>query len=201
VAELLVLAAFSPELAAVRSGIATHAVGIGLPAAAVGTAMRLEGGPGRALPRMVVLIGTCGVYPSHEATHPIGSVVAARRVLLVEPACVEGRAAFPGPLATSIDADGLLGADADVATTLAVTTDDALATRICTTTGCAIEHLEAFGVASACAARGVRFAALLGVANVVGSRARDEWRANHRVAGDAAAARVHAWLDAGAPGL
>ncbi|MGH7297349.1 MAG: phosphorylase, partial [Polyangiaceae bacterium] len=53
-------------------------------------------------------------------------------------------------------------------------------------TACAAEHLEAYGVSAACAARGVPCAAALGVANVVGARARDEWRAHHRAAASAA---------------
>ena len=74
----------------------------------------------------------------------------------------------------------------DVATTLAITVDDAAAARIASSASVHVEHLEAHGVAAACAARGIPFAAALGVANVVGARARDEWRAHHRSAASAA---------------
>ena len=232
--DVLLLAAFHPELAALRPHlaasadglagriggleVAARAVGIGLPAAAVGAAARVA----TMTPRAVVLVGTCGAYPGRAPGEgpAIRDVVIARRVRLVEPAVVEGRAAFPDPMSLVTEAstpisaalaapasraggraDEASVAHADVATTLAVTTDDALATRIARETGCDAEHLEAYAVAVACGAQGVPFAAALGVANVVGARARDEWRVNHRVAADAAIALVLAWLAAGAPGL
>jgi futalosine hydrolase len=83
---------------------------------------------------------------------------------------------------------------ADVATTLGVTVDDAVAARVAKATGAAAEHLEAFGVAIACGSLGVPLAVVLGVANVVGSRARDEWKQNHRSAAGAAIDVVKAWL-------
>jgi nucleoside phosphorylase len=214
--DLLLVAAFHPELAALRGtlgdafearigglDVAANVVGIGLPGAAVGLASRLEA----LKPRGVVMLGTCGVYPG--AAVAVGRVAVARNVRLVEPAAVEKRAAFPDPMsllhagnAPMCGAIAAVGAHAvDVANTLAITTDDALAARIAHETRCAVEHLEAFGAASACAAFGVPFTAALGVANVVGSKARDEWRANHRSAADAAVAVVLAWLRAGAPGL
>jgi nucleoside phosphorylase len=89
----------------------------------------------------------------------------------------------------------------DVATTLAVTTNDPLAARLSAFSGCGAEHLEAYGVAASCAAHGVPFVALFGVANSVGSRGRDEWRQNHRAASASAIAVLLAWLGAGARGL
>ena len=229
--DVLLLAAFHPELAALRPHltasvdglagrvggleVAARAVGIGLPAAAVGAAARVA----TMSPRAVVLVGTCGAYSGRApgAGAAILDVVIARRVRLVEPAVVEGRAAFPDPMSLVTEASAPIStalasraagradrasvAYVDVATTLAVTTDDALATRIARETGCDAEHLEAYAVALACAAHGIPFAAALGVANVVGARAREEWRVNHRVAADAAIALVLAWLGAGAPGL
>ena len=199
---VLIVAAFHPELAPLRStlgerlegdvgGVAVlaKAVGIGLVNAAVGTATRL----GSIRPRAVVLVGTCGVYAGGPA---VGEVVAARRVRLVEPAVVEGRAAIPEPVSLVAAADAAIaqalaaaGAQlADIATTLGVTTDDALAARLAQAASCEAEHLEAFAVATACAAVGVPFGAALGVANAVGSRAREEWRTNHRAAAERAAA-------------
>jgi len=214
--DLLLVAAFHPEIAALRPAlgdalerqigglaVAAKVIGIGLPGAAVGLAARLEA----LKPRGVVMLGTCGVYAGAPLT--IGAVAIARSVRLVEPAAVEKRAAFPDPMSLVHAAhpgmgDALIatgGHEADVATTLAITTDDALAARVARETKCSIEHLEAFGAASACAAFGVPFTAALGVANVVGSHARDEWRANHRAAADAAIALVLSWVHAGAPGL
>ena len=200
--DILLLAAFHPELAPLRAplgdglrcrvgglDVVARVVGIGLPMAAAGASTQLA----ELEPRAVVLLGTCGAYPGSGIA--LGQVVAARRVRLVSAAVVDALAQFPEPMSVLSEAhpgttdalvrSGALGAD--VATTLAITVDDAAAVRIARSTACAAEHLEAHGVASACAARGVPFAAALGVANVVGARAREEWRAHHRPAAAAAA--------------
>ncbi|MGH7440527.1 MAG: hypothetical protein ACRENE_32965 [Polyangiaceae bacterium] len=216
--DLLVVAAFHPELAplcallgdggspgfagrpaAGRIGttdVRTAAIGIGLSQASVGASLSLV----EARPAAVVLVGTCGAYPGTGLR--VGDVTVARRVLLVEPAAVDGAAEFPTPMSTATDADETMrtalassGAVAvDVATTLAVTVNDDLATRIARATGAAAEHLEAHGVATACATLGVPLAIVLGVANVVGSRAREEWKQNHHAASRAAIGVVKAWL-------
>jgi nucleoside phosphorylase len=226
--DVLLLGAFHPELAplqgtlgdAMRARVGTRevaarVVGIGLPMAAAGAAMQLA----ELEPRVVLLLGTCGAYalppgtPAASAGSPsggrglgLGDVVVSRRVRLVEPAAIDGTAQFPEPMsivseahAATVDALVRAGARAvDVGTTLAITTDDATADRVARTTGAQVEHLEAHGVATACAARGVPFAALLGVANFVGSRARDEWRANHHAAAAAAVEVAVRWLRPGA---
>jgi futalosine hydrolase len=212
--DLLLLAAFPPELAPLRAAlgeglrrpfgghdVAAETVGIGLATAAAGAARRLA-----AAPRGVVLVGTCGAYEGGPA---LGRVAVSRRVVLAEPAVGAGEAAYPDPMSTELLSDAALaqgiaacGGDVvDVATTLAVTTSDALAASLRAFTGCRAEHLEAYGVAAACAAQGVPFVAALGVANTVGSKGREEWRQNHRAASAAAIAVVTAWMSAGAPGL
>jgi nucleoside phosphorylase len=98
----------------------------------------------------------------------------------------------PGMTESILRATG--AAPVDVATTLGVTVGDEEAALIAEATGAHIEHLEAHAVATATAMRGVPFAAVLGVANVVGSRAREEWRKNHVAASDAAADAVNRWL-------
>ncbi|HEX3344431.1 MAG TPA: hypothetical protein VHS09_07645 [Polyangiaceae bacterium] len=199
--DLLLLAAFHPELAPLKAvlgdgmrariggrDVGARVVGIGLPMAAAGAAMQLV----EMQPGAVVLLGTCGTYPGSGIA--VGEVIAARRVRLVDPSAVQGRAQFPDPMsvmtdthASSLQALVRVGARAaDVATTLAVTVDDATAALLPRGTACHVEHLEAYRVAAACAARGVPFGAALGVANVVGSRAREEWRAHHRAAAAAA---------------
>jgi nucleoside phosphorylase len=221
--DLLILAAFVPELAPLRaslgdamrariglSDVAARVVGIGLPMSAAGAAMQLA----ELRPRAVVAIGTCGAYASDgppgasEGTSPalaVGDVIVARRVQLTDASVVSGVAQFPEPMSVAIDADPAL-ADAleragarraNLATTLAITVDDATAARIARAAGVQVEHLEAFGVAAACAARGVPFGAVLGVANIVGARARDEWRMHHRRAAAAAAEVVLRWIQAG----
>jgi len=179
-------------------------VGIGLVEAAIGAASLL----GEIAPRAVLFLGTCGAYPAGGAPR-IGDVVVARAVKLVDPAIVEGYAALPDVVPTRLEVDaslhaGLVRGDArsaDVATTLAITTDDGLAAVIGRASGCEVEHLEAFAVAAACARAGVAFGAVLGVANVVGGNARQEWLRHHREATRAAAAHVLGWVGAGAAGV
>jgi futalosine hydrolase len=212
--DLLVVAAFQPELAALEerlgSGLSSRVggldvracpVGVGLVHAAVGTTLAL----GTHGPRAVVLVGTCGAYP--ESGLGIGQVVISRRILLSDPGAAEGRAGFPEVMSRQLSAHGTLagvmaGSEAllvDVATTMAVTTDDALALSL--GHHGAVEHLEAFAVASACDQAGVPFVAALGVANRVGSTGRTEWRTNHLAAGRAAARLVIARIEAGEPKL
>jgi nucleoside phosphorylase len=214
--DLLLLAAFQPELAPLRATlgdamagrvqgllVTARAVGIGLPAAAVGAAMHVA----EIQPRAVLMLGTCGAYAGAEIV--IGDVVVAQRVLLVDPSSLMGTTQFPEPMSVAMHADRPLsdalaaaGARrADVATTLAVTVDDVTAERIGRGTGAQVEHLEAHGVATACAARGIPFAAVLGVANFVGARARSEWRLHHREASAAAVECALRWITSGAAGL
>jgi nucleoside phosphorylase len=152
-----------------------------------------------------VLVGTCGAYEGSGLR--IGDVVAAKTVCLADGGVAEGRAAFPEIMRQRLDLSPDMRAsltaagarEARVATTLGVTTDDACAHRLAE---CGeAEHLEAFAVASACAAAGVPLAIVLGVANTVGASGRAEWRANHARAGLAATEQVEQWIAAGAPGL
>jgi futalosine hydrolase len=209
--DLLIVAAFVPELDALgallgaalakRIGeveVRAAPVGVGLVQAAVGTTLALDAHR----PRAVVLVGTCGAYP--ESRLVVGQVVVAKGVALVDPAALEGRSGFPDVMSRQLVAHGTLaraiaGSEApliDVVTTMAVTTDDALALSLGKHGG--VEHLEAFAVGSACDKAGVPFVAALGVANRVGSTGRSEWRANHLATGRAAVDRVVAWIEAGA---
>jgi nucleoside phosphorylase len=210
---VLLLGAFLPELAPLRTAtalgdglrgrvgaldVAARVVGIGLPTAAAGAAMQLD----ELRPRAVVAIGTCGVYPEATALLAIGEVAVPRHVRLIDASVVAGLAQFPEPMSRAREAHQALaegleragGRHADVGTTLAITVDDAIARQIALAAAVQVEHLEAFGVAAACAARGVPFAAALGIANSVGARARDEWRLHHRAAAAAAVDVVLRWI-------
>jgi nucleoside phosphorylase len=208
--DILLLAAFHPELAPLRAvlgegmrarlggkDVAARVVGIGLPMAAAGTAMQLV----EMQPKAVVLLGTCGAYVGSGIA--LGEVIAARRVRLVDLSVVQAVAQFPDPMSIVTEAHAVMlqtlaraGARAaDVATTLAITVGDAAAALIARATAAHVEHLEAYGVAAACAARGIPFGAALGVANHVGARAREEWRAHHRTAAAAAVEAVLRCVD------
>jgi nucleoside phosphorylase len=211
--DILLLAAFHPELAPLEAAlgramraqvggrdVAARVVGIGLPMAAAGTATQLL----EMQPRSVILLGTCGAYAGSGIAP--GEVVSARRVRLVSHSVARGVAQFPDPMSLlarsdSGTCDALVRAGArvaDVATTLAITVDDVAAALVARASDSQVEHLEAYGVAAACSARGVPFAAVLGVANTVGARARDEWRANHRPSAAAAVDTVLRYVGSGA---
>ncbi len=179
--------------------VIAHAVGVGLPVATVGATLCVK----EHLPRLAVLVGTCGAYAG--GGFAIGDVAVSSRIHLVAlsslPALGE-RSQVPEamPLVRSAHAESARGIEsagakrADVATTLGVTVDDEAAAEIARATGAQVEHMEAFGVATVCAALEVPFVAVLGVANVVGSSARADWRANHRAASKAAVGVVVRWL-------
>lgn len=249
--DLLLLAAFGPELAPLKPAFARAAAssalgapppredavrteamsapmrgllvrartcGVGLPAAAAYSSFHVR----EAQPRAVVLLGTCGAYrgvapaeraderadpahraPSEGAELAIGDVVVSRRIVLADWGALEGHAQFPPATAEPISADTRLSDSlaragarpGDVANTLGITVKDDVAGRLAKSTGAAVEHLEAYGVATACAAADVPFAAVLGVANFVGSSGREEWRCHHVRASEAAAQLVLAWIE------
>jgi nucleoside phosphorylase len=132
-------------------------------------------------------------------------------VKLVDAAESSGQAAFPGPMPSRARvhrglAAGLRRAAQDplrgaLATTLGITTSNALARRIERASGCHAENLEALAVALACQSERVAFAALLLITNVVGSRGRAQWVEQHTAAADRGAAIVLDWIARGAPGL
>ena len=139
--------AFAPELAPYAPDTAgnvdldgTNAiavcVGVGLVAAAIGAASLA-----RRNPSLVVFSGTCGAYPGALS---VFDVVVADRLSLVLPTVLEGRGRVPDGMARAFDAPpgcvkALRAAGAiagHVATTPAITTDDALAARIGAETRC-----------------------------------------------------------------
>ncbi len=174
----LFLAAFPPEIAGLDPTADRATVGVGLVEASLGAAAIIA----ERAPRHVVLIGTVGAYPS--AGLEIGDVVTAERVLVASSsgAIVDAMPAsvIAAPIATA--------RRVVVATTLSITTDDDVAILLEKSTGAHVEHLEAFAVARACEHAGVKFSAVFGVANVVGSHGRDQWRENHERAAAAACA-------------
>jgi nucleoside phosphorylase len=214
-ADLLLAAAFGPELDALeqwlgrgmegRIGdvhVVARAVGVGLVAASAGAASSLA----RTNARAVVLLGTCGSYSGSNLA--LEDVVVSGKVQLADPAVLAGSMQFPESMRTQVESHVPICAalarcgahPADVATTLGITVDDALADFIGRRSGASVEHLEAFAVSIACASAGVPFAALLGVANGVGSRGREEWRENHRRASARAVELAMRWIREGAKG-
>lgn len=184
-----VVAATREEL----GGLAGTALGVGMVAAAAAAAKLLEAES----PSAIVLVGSAGSYASGP---DLGALVLSKRVGLASTAAALGLGYVPReppPIATEEGlAQALLRGSgraklaayrADVLSTLAITTDPALATRH--SHGWQVEHLEAYGVAHACAAAGVAFAAVLGIANRVGPDAHKEWL-HHRAQAEGRARRL-----------
>ncbi|MBX3227979.1 MAG: hypothetical protein KIT84_27860 [Labilithrix sp.] len=195
---LLVTAAWAPELerfrellgllgAEPRQDVVLEPMGIGLTDAGVGLTRCIMA----RRPTHVLALGTAGA--SARSGLAIGDVVVGQSVRLVEPAVVEGRAALPYATEAAFDSDmvdAVFSAGARpcaIANTLGVTTDEALAAKLAVIAP--VEHLEAYAVARACHVLGVPSTIVLGIANFVGARGRDEWKANH-VEASAKAAEV-----------
>jgi futalosine hydrolase len=171
--EPLIVAAHSSEL----TGISGEIVGVGLVEAALGAAHVLGTLCRPSCPPCVLLLGSCGAYPGSGLA--IGDIVSARACVLACAATAEGRAGLPEPIPRRVEVLGLPDhRTAVVATTVGITTDDALAAALAREAGADVENLEAFSVARACARASVPFAALLGVTNLVGAGGREQWRAN-----------------------
>ncbi len=189
---ILVLGAFPPEIAPLPgllpAGVLVRICGVGLVDAALGTASELA----LLSPRSVIFLGTAGAFPGSGLS--IGDVAVLRRTFLADASSARGEAALPDAMSAAICADPDLSAAlargaplVDVATTLSITTSDALACDLEGFVQASLEHLEAYAVARAAALAGVPFAAVLGVANLVGQLGRSSWRAHHERASMAAA--------------
>lgn len=209
----LVLSAWDPEVAPLvrllrahpgdAKGVALAAVGVGTVDAGVGAANVIA----RTKPTRVIFVGTAGVYPSAARAFAIGDAALASEVRLVSSAVLRGEAYHPAPLVAAAPVTKALRAQlaratgpslfwaATVACPVAITKSAALARRF-GATGVALENLEAFAVARAAAAAGLPFAAVLGVSNVVGPKAHEEWRTHHLAASRAACHVVWSWLGA-----
>lgn len=186
----LVVAAVAEELGPVPG----RTVGVG-PVIAAATAARVLA---ELRPTGVVMVGTAGSYRDGP---PIGRACAARRVGLADGAAAMGLGYVPRPPAPVVCDPRLLERASglpvvDVLNTGAITTDPLLAGRMAD--GWQVEHLEAYGVAAACAAAGVPFLAVLGIANQVGPDAHAQWLTHRDAAQETARAAALAVL-AGLP--
>jgi nucleoside phosphorylase len=200
----LVLAAWEPEIAPLRrlaraidpAQLALGTAGVGAVDAAIGAAAAIAA----SRPTRVIFVGTAGAYPRGRATAALGTVAIAGELSLVSTAALRGDGYLPEPLATRAPTAGPLGAALaacgpgrqaipilGVACPIAVTRSATLGRHLAHASGAALENLEAFAVARAAAAAGVEdVAAVLGIANRVGPRGHQEWRAHHAAASRAA---------------
>lgn len=125
-------------------------------------------------PEAVVLIGTAGSFVGGPA---IGSVIASSRLGFADPLRAANIGYIPR-LPPPVDGNAALLErinlpTASVLTNLGVTTDPVVAARM--GEGWAVEHMEAYSVACACAEQNIPFIAVLGITNYVGPHAHAEW--------------------------
>lgn len=216
--DVLLVAAHPPELEGLSDmlgkglyarlggiSVAACTVGIGMPAAAAGTAAALNSHR----PYAVILLGSYGHYPGGSVNEPM-LPRAVGHAALVDQALMSGGAALPEPIPASVAFDpaiteclaGATGAGPiTVATTLGITTDDELAHTLGGQGRHDAENLEAYAVAAACVARGVKVGGLLVGTNAVGAHGRAQWLDNNFEAARIGTTQVIDWLCAGAPGL
>jgi nucleoside phosphorylase len=218
--DILLLAAHAPEFVGLRTQlgeplagnirgltIVAKTVGVGMAVAGAGAANRIH----QLNPRAVIVLGSCGVYPCPIEYHPL-DIIIPNRLHLFDASVAGGKAEFPPPMQTVLDPHALLSTGllassgtraraAPVATTLAITTDDAVARAVHPASGLEGENLELFPIALACAAAEVPFASVLGVTNVVGSQGRTDWLKYQRDAAVATAEAFLTWVHNGAQGL
>lgn len=214
--KVLAVAAWEPELARLRARVGEApvpgveltlaAAGVGLVESAVGVTLAIVA----AAPDVAVLLGTCGAFapappgPGEPAVArapalAIGEVVVGARVRLVDGAALAGDAELPGPMPAEASLDATLHAalvaagarSVTIANTVGITVGDAHAARLARAAGAEVEHLEAFAFARACAAGAVPALVVLGVANAVGARGREEWKRGHVEASARAGDRVY----------
>ena len=177
-APTLVLAAIASELGNISDrAVVTHTLGVGIVEAALSLSDTSLTRPWSS----VWLLGTAGAYGSDGLE--IGSVVAADRHVWVPQAGGSHAGYLPAPVPT-IAEPSLPPVDfgalpmVGCATTPTVTTDPNLAGAIARDHDVAVEHLEAFAIARWCETRHIPFAAVLGISNIVGPDAHQEWTSN-----------------------
>ena len=217
--DVLVFGAHGPDLRGIRNAVGERVdgeiaglhvtgktVGVGMPVAGASAAKRVF----QLAPRMVVHLGTCGIYPGLPDYQPY-DVLVASKLVLVDHGVFLGRARWPEPLQGERTPHGVLSAgfassgnrvfQAAVACTTAITTDETLAAEIPRATGCHAENLEAFAIAHACHLAEVPFVSVLAATHVVGPTAKEDWAKFERQATLRAAEVLINWMHNGAQGL
>ncbi len=217
--DLLILAAHGPDLRGLRTHLGERMTGeirgLHVSAKTVGLGMAVAGGSAakrvfQLLPRAVIHLGTCGIYPGFPEFRP-HDVLVTDHLKLVDAGVRLGKSSFPEPMQTSLSCHAMLSSGlaatgqrthrVTVASPLAQTIDDAFAADIPQAYGCHAENLEAFAIAHACLLAQVPFTCVLGATHMVGSRAREDWVQFERQATIAAAEVVATWIVNGAQGL
>jgi len=217
--DVLIFAAHGPDLRGLRPHlgdrmtgnirglhVAAKTVGVGMPVAGGSAAKRVF----QLLPRAVIHLGTCGIYPGLPEYRP-HDVLVAEKLTLIDAGVRFGKSSFPEPMQTTLTCHEMLSAGlastgqrthrVTIGSPLATTSDDAWAAEIPSSNGCHAENLEAFAIAHACHLAQIPFTSVLGATHMVGSRAREDWKQFERQSTIAAAEVVATWIVNGAQGL
>ena len=171
-----------------------HALGVGPIEAGLSMASLL----GKTNPDAVIFLGSAGLYPGHDELQ-IGSVIVSERHHWRHAAQVTGDGYVPKPPQPIACAPHLVRATGlpavDVVTVSAITTSPDIATQFSRTAP--VEHMEAWAVARACEKVGVPMIAVLGLANIVGPQAHEQWLVHRAEAEKSAQAVVERMVRTG----
>ncbi len=179
--------------------LAFEPIGVGLVSAAMGMTHALH----HYAPHNVVLVGTCGAYPS-RSLH-IGNLTVAERFQLTDYALLERYAELAAPVHPHVGSDPHLVASliasqekltaVDATTTMGITTSNLLAKQLSTRSQCDVENMEGYAAAWVCQQHHIPFAALLAVSNNVGAQGRDEWKTHREQCKTLASTAIKRWLN------
>jgi futalosine hydrolase len=194
VSDLLIVTAVDAEADAVLAGLdgapaTVEAIGVGVAAAAAGTARLLTLAEAAGTPyRAVLSAGVAGGFPGHAE---MGATVIGARTIAADlgaetpdgfvgiaemglgPGMVEADAGLLRALASALPGSVL----ADILTVATVTGTATTAARLMARyPAAAAEAMEGYGVAIAASAAGLPFAELRTVSNPIGPRDRGSWR-------------------------
>ncbi len=172
----LLLAAFPPELGDLLehppTGWICACTDVGAIPAAVATTRLVR----ELQPERVLFLGTCGTYDTGIV--PVGALVAVAEAIATSADELAGRGFRPRLERTRWTAAFRPPFPAHaVAATPSITVAEESARLLATVAP--LEHLELPGVMEACREADVPCGAALAVVNEVGSRAHEQWKANH----------------------
>ena len=181
-------------------GLVYRPVGVGLVAASAGITRALQ----ELRPRAVVLVGSCGVFPSQNI--PLHTLVVGQHFFLLDEGLSQQSAELPQQIPQGVSVASRLAEDlfkhsgaknkVRVGCTLGITTSDSRA-HVLEASGCEVENLEGYSLAVACAQENIPFAALFVVSNRVGKEGRSAWQKHHAAGAHMCRRAIEQWLNQG----
>jgi nucleoside phosphorylase len=130
----------------------------------------------------VIFCGTAGIYDKSSDLE-IGQVVQCKDTMLCDGAAELGFSVYASIMKRdSIDTDFSIAVPkikVSALTALTLTKQDRLAEKFHENTGCDVENMELYGIASVCRLHHITWNAMLGLSNFVGGNGHKEWLENH----------------------